>query len=438
MESPQKLTYWITFILFIFSFFQSLFGDGGFFYDVEIVGNSAESPNQRALIIHDGTKETLILQVKYSGTVSDFAWIVPVPQLPDTNEITTTSDSIFQILHDYTQPRVYISSEEYGSGGTKRGFDSDGNVILEQGVTIWEIIQVGPFEVTVLSGESSQALIDWLNANGFSYTEDAESVIDYYIQKEWFFVASKVDVQGNLSKSNSAYQSGLPALKIAFSADQPVFPLRISEISSASENEIELYVAALHRMVCAGYQTVIMDRQEVEDKIYAQVAVSEPGSISGIACFCSRILDPADPSPPGYDYETIFRDEVNKHKQPTFFVEYAGDAMAYDPVQYPDWGRFDGYFNGYFPPDTRFWITRFRTILSPQDMQEDVAFVSDPDGDNWHSLYIFLDQEEPNPWYASVFIWPGFFIIPIVTFKRIRRKYWREWILGIFLLLIIL
>ncbi len=439
MGYPKGFTGHIVSILFIFSFIRSLFADGGFFYDVETVGNSAESPNQRTLIIYDGSKETLILQVKYAGNVNDFAWIVPIPQQPEAGAITTTSDSIFQILHHYTQPRVVFGRE--GSKGWwmpgTRGIFND-SMVFEQGVTVWETLQAGPYEVAVLSGTSSQALVDWLNTNGFSYTNDAESVINFYIQKEWFFVASKVTVQGDLSKSNSAYQAGLPALKIAFPTDQPVFPLRISEISAASENEIELYVAAPHRMVSESYRTIAMDPDEVERKMEAQIAESEPGSVSGIACFFSRILDPAEPLQPEYNYESIFRDEIASDNQPTFAVEYAGGAYtSYDSVQYSRSGSFDGYFNEYFSPNIDFWITRFRTILSPDDMKADVTFIPDPNGDNWYSLWIHLDQEQSNPWSANVFVWPGFFLIPFAAFKRIRKNYWREWMLGILLLLMI-
>ncbi|MCJ7811732.1 DUF2330 domain-containing protein [bacterium] len=439
MKYLQKYTYHIASILFVFLFFGSLFGDGGFFYNVETIGNSAESPNQRALVIYDGSKETLILQVKYSGTVDDFAWIVPVPHQPEADGITTTSDSIFQILHYYTQPRVVFGGD--GNEGWwmpgERGVFND-SMVFEQGVTVWEMLQVGPYEVAVLSGTSSQALIEWLNANGYSYTDDAEPVIDYYIKKEWFFVALKVNVQDILSKSNSTYQSGLPALKIAFLSDQPVFPLRISEISAAPENEIELYVAAPHRMVSDSYQTITMDQEKVEEKIESQIAESEPGSVSGIACFFSRILDPAEPSLPEYDYEAIFRDEVNAHGEPTFVVEYAGDAYTiHDPVSYPRSGSFIGIFNAYFPPATVFWVTRFRTILSSDDMQDDVTFIPDPDGDNNFSIMVFPEPEHWNPWSASILIWPGFFLIPFAAFKRIRHNYWREWMIGVLLLLMI-
>ncbi|MBN2031429.1 DUF2330 domain-containing protein [bacterium] len=438
MKYLQRLIGRIAVILFIFLFFGSLFGDGGFFYNAEVIGNSAESPNQRALIVYDGSKETLILQVKYSGTVSDFAWVVPVPQQPKADDITTTSDSIFQILHHYTQPRVVFGSdgnEGWWMPGQRGVFDD--NMIIEQDVIIWERLQVGPYDVTVLSGSSSQALVDWLNANGFSFTDDAESVIDYYIQKGWFFVATKVNVQGDLSKPDSAYQSGLPALKIAFPSDQPVFPLRISEISSALENEIELYVAALHRMVSDSYQTVTTDREEVEKKMEAQMAESDPGSVSGIACFFSRILDPAESPQLEYDYESIFRDEVNAHPDPTFIVEFAVDAYALPDSLYHGRGSFLGIFNEFYPALKVFWVTRFRTILSPDDMQKDVTFVSDPNGDNRHFLLIHLDQEQSNPWSASLLVWPGFFVIPFVTFKRIRKQYWREWIVCFLLLLMI-
>ena len=58
---------------------SSAFSDGCFIprYSVDIT-----EPAQKAIIVYENNRENLILQVKYDGNVSDFAWVVPVPSYP--------------------------------------------------------------------------------------------------------------------------------------------------------------------------------------------------------------------------------------------------------------------------------------------------------------------------------------------------------------------
>jgi len=406
-------------ILFV-SYPEHALADGCFFYDVERIGNSAEAPNQRAIIIYNGKRETLVLQVKYSGNVEDFAWIVPIPTLPEENSISTENDSIFKQLHDWTQPRVYrIKGDIEGYGWGERGASE---IIPGTEVQVWERLQVGPYEVAVLSGSSSQALISWLTSNGYPFPKEAGPVIDFYVQKKWYFLATRVQVQSPSSAPNSTYQAGLPALKMTFQTEKPVFPLRISELTSAEESEIELYVAAPHRMVCENYQTVAMDRDEVQRAIQKQIRDSKRASSPGIACACKRVMEPLDEGPE-YDYEAVFRSKLASYNKPTFLVEYAGGVGHY---------RFNGYFSDYFAPNRYFWLTRFRSILSPSKMQDDVIFLPDPNGDKWLRLDISIRDSVPNPWSASVF---GIFLLPLFAFKRIRRRHTRELLLAILLLI---
>ncbi len=411
--------------------------DGAFFYDVEVekLGNSAESPNQRALIIHDGEKETLVLQVKYSGNVENFAWVVPIPVLPEENSITTDSDSIFQKLHEVTQPRLYKIKGRDGWG--KLGGGGDGpedvaEIVPKMGIQVWERLQVGPYAVAVLSGSSSQALIDWLTSNGYHFPKEASSTVDFYVRKNWYFLASRVTVQSALPKSNSMFQAGLPALKMTFKTEKPVFPLRISELSSAKENEIELYVAAPHRMACESYQSAAMQRDEVQRLIEDQIDENKPSSSTGLACACKRVMDPGDEEPE-YDYEGIFRNKVASFDRPTFIVECAVSFYVFsDP--YHD--TFHGYFKDYFAPDTHFWLTRFRTFLPPDGMQDDVTFIADPNGDEWLMLYVYIEEESPNSWSAAAISFPGIFMLPLFFVRKIRKRYSRQLTLSILLIIL--
>jgi hypothetical protein len=97
---------------------SSILADGGFFWEIEKINSpkTGESPHQRAIIIHNDSKETLIIQVKYQGAVEKFAWIIPLPALPSENEIKTISDSVFEILAEITEPKLYVSYNDLPPG----------------------------------------------------------------------------------------------------------------------------------------------------------------------------------------------------------------------------------------------------------------------------------------------------------------------------------
>jgi len=428
-----KKTVQILLLITILKFTPS-FGDGMFFYDTDYLGNNAESPNQRALIIFNGTRETMIIQVKYSGNVDRFGWVVPIPSLPDAEDITTVSDSIFYNLHQRTQPKVFWGNgAKYG-----RTIDSYNEVLEESDVEEWHNLSVGPYDISVLSSNNNQSLIDWLSNRGFSFPAEAGPVIDFYIQKKWYFVAVKVDVAAGGDRSkNSSYQAGLPAIKISFNTELPVFPLKISRLTSSSKNEIELYVAAYHRMICTSYATLAMEYKEVEKKLKEQISLFQTSGSSGIACACDRVFTPASDDWE-LEYEPIFKERVASCSEPTFIVESAIQGYtSFDPLKYPEIGSFDGFFNDYFPTDTCFWITRLRTVLSPDQMNEDVIFTPDPSGDEWLNLEFFFMKSETSPWAAASFLFPMLLAVPVAVSKRLRREFWREFCVAILLSLII-
>jgi hypothetical protein len=419
-------------VLFFVTFvcFNSTIADGGFFpTEVEQIGNSAQSPNQRAIIIHDGQKETMIVQVKYSGNIQDFAWVVPLATLPDDNSIQVESDSIFTLLHDLTQPKVYrIDMSKVGRGGGGGGYDNNMEEVEDLNsaqVQVWQSLAIGPYEVNIISGASTQALRDWLNNNGYEYSPTADAILDFYIQKNWYFMATKVNVESQQVSDNSIFQAGLPALKVSFPVDKPVFPLRISEISSAQENEIEIYVVSDHRMISDSYNTYAMVRDEVENLIKEQLQDPESDNNTGIACACQKVFDPIGENSPKYDYESIFRNKLSSLNSRTFIIENVSNYWtSHDYTQYAESGVLNGFFNSYFPEGSNFWITRLRTILKPEDMINDVTFIPDPVGDDQLFLSIFI--EEYNPWNVSAFGIPLLFLFPLVFSKKIRKRYWEH------------
>ena len=217
--------------------------DGGFFNDI---GQDIYQPSQKAVIFFADGREDLILSVRYEGNADEFAWVIPVPARPS---VEVADPEIFWELADLT--RVHVVS---GSKGL-----SPGMVSLEgPGVDVLEEKIVGPYDVAILSAGDPAALVDWLNSNGYSFPEASEEIIEEYIRKGWYFVASRI----NIGEEASGLAKGtIEPLILSFESNRIVYPLRITSVSS-DFCEVLLYVFTKQAVVPEEYQFLTLNTVE--------------------------------------------------------------------------------------------------------------------------------------------------------------------------------
>lgn len=177
--------------------------DGGFFPPVYYKEDIYE-PTQKGMIIFDGKTEQLIIEATYEGEMNDFAWIIPVPSYPDINKSSTY---LFEELHFLTEPK-YKKAPGFSFLG-RRTFAKVSETV---GVTVHEQKQVGIYEVSVLSSEDSGALLKWLNDNNYRVSSEAESILDFYIQKKWYFMAMRINLVPHDEKLISSLQNINPSI----------------------------------------------------------------------------------------------------------------------------------------------------------------------------------------------------------------------------------
>ena len=236
-------------VLFLLSVMATpVLADGGLFPD-SMYEDLRESA-QKAVILYGNCTgnitgnctgnytEHLILSVSFEGDAEDFAWVIPVPNKP---EIAVTDPELFWELSDFTRTEIH-------SGGCEgEGAPGDVDVIEEQ--------VVGPYATAILSSTNATALADWLNANGYIFPEDGEEIVSEYIEKEWYFVATKI----NAVDEDTGYalaEGDIEPIVLSFASDEIVYPLRITSLS-ATETEVLLYVFADHIMVPKQYPLYI-------------------------------------------------------------------------------------------------------------------------------------------------------------------------------------
>jgi hypothetical protein len=226
--------------------------DGGFFPD-SVYRDLYESA-QKAVILYGNSTgnytEHLILSVSFEGDAEDFAWVIPVPNMP---EIAVTDAELFWELSEFTTAEVPGGGGGFGCLGGGAGAPED-----QGGVDVIEEQVVGPYATAILSATNATALVDWLNANGYIFPEDGEEIVSEYIEKEWYFVATKI----NAIEEATGYalaEGAIEPIVLSFASNQTVYPLRISSLSTTTSTppEVLLYVFANHVMVPEQYPLYI-------------------------------------------------------------------------------------------------------------------------------------------------------------------------------------
>ena len=315
--------------------------DGAVFTVTEHSAQSAATADQRAIIAHDGGRQTLILQTTYEDPHSEFAWVIPTPSEVTRADVAEVEPKVFSLLRELSEPRALVVSANGGGTGGCFGGGAGPSRPHEQysGVDIWDQFAVGDYDVAILSAHESAALGQWLGDNGYHVPAQATPALAHYTQRGWFFTALKVRPHtaqrpGSAGTDLHAMQGNLRPIRVSFDAVAPVFPLRISAASTRHSVSVLLYVLAPHRMQGTNFATVPVD------------------------------VGVWDGTPFGEYYARRFDEALSAAAGPALVVEYAAPLSTGALRQLSDWGGLD--------PGTDWFLTRLRTRLAPQQMMDDI------------------------------------------------------------------
>jgi hypothetical protein len=252
-------------------------------------------PDQRALIHFTNGVERLVIETRFNGAGTNFAWVVPLPSRPFIEEATTglfpTLQYIFrpEIVHDV--PRYYIGvllalgfvyllrlaaksvSNAFAIAivflllvflasallpALSRGRRSAGmNSTSSQEVSVLDRKLAGIFETTTITSRDSKALENWLRDNGFAISENTKPVIESYVKDGWVFVAAKI----RRDKPDSETSTPHP-LSFTFKTDKPVYPMRLTGVDSGPLR-VDLYVFGSSRAEASHFKVESCTRPNI-------------------------------------------------------------------------------------------------------------------------------------------------------------------------------
>ncbi|HPF21828.1 MAG TPA: DUF2330 domain-containing protein [Hyphomonas sp.] len=343
----------------------------------------------KVAIARDGERTVVTMSSDFRGDVSEFAMVVPVPSVPEEEQIHVANPALMDHIDAYTAPRlVEYYDENPCEAERQRRMLKDmvmsapmpvGAVMEEAedlGVTIEAQYEVGEYDILILSAEESNGLIKWLNQNGYKIPDGAEETVGAYLKRGMKFFVAKV----NLDRHDGS--GVLRPIQVAYEDEDFMLPIRLGTVNA--EGKQELFVFAMTRT------------GRVETKNYRTVKL------------------PSDMDVPIYIkdefgdfYKDMFAHQVEKENGKAVFMEYAWDMGWCDPcaaepltrselrelgVMWLDEGPADDerYFG---PAPVDVYVTRLHLRYDAKTFPEDLEFQATGDRSNYQGRYVLR-----HPW----------------------------------------
>ena len=260
---------------------------GGFFCSTQPVLQAGEEVVYA--LQADGTV-VMSVRIDYSGDDEDFAWIVPVPVVP---ELGVGTDALFDALDAPTRPtfttnrltrgtcrsspicveRSSCDSVGGGCGGSTPGptfsgplgprpvFDAgaasspDASAPDASTVEVYSETTVGAYETVVLGASTGAEVVRWLREHDYQIPAGSEPLLETYAAQGQKFVALRLAPQGNLIRRTHP-------LTLRMNTAEACLPIRLTAIATTPDMPITAYFLSESRVTPVNYSSADIDLTE--------------------------------------------------------------------------------------------------------------------------------------------------------------------------------
>ena len=199
---------------------------------------------QLNLVVVDraGGTVSLVPNIRFQGESPVIALVVPTPAVPTLSEVPSR---IWTEASALTAPASRrLTNDGFGCG------TSDVAVIApaeadDGGVIVLSEQTVGGFVATILTSDDPNALVDWLEAEGFPVSPSDAQRFAPYIADSWFFTAMKSDP--DLLMPQGGWNANVNPVEFRWSGSRFEVPLELLEINRASFLPMTFFVIDDHR-----------------------------------------------------------------------------------------------------------------------------------------------------------------------------------------------
>jgi hypothetical protein len=360
--------------------------------------------SQVVMVRHED-KTVLSLMNDYQGEPSEFALVVPVPEVLQREQIHIGDRELFRRIDAYSSPRLVeyydpdpcqIMREEaapMGLAGRFAGAPASNAAAAAMakslGVTIEAQYTVGEYDILILSAKQSDGLEEWLHESGYHIPAGASRALKPYLRQNMKFFVAKV----NLKEHAATGLSYLRPLQFAFSSPKFMLPIRLGMLNAQGPQDLVIYALTENgRVETTNYRT---------QKLPTDVDL--PGSVrDDFHAF----------------YKDMFDHQVELSGMTTVFTEYAWnmgwcDPCAAEPLTQEELRKLGVFWLGDANPvlggvprsmfrpvpfggSVPVMITRLHVRYSADTFPEDLVFQETQDTENYQARYVLH-----RPWDGS-------------------------------------
>jgi hypothetical protein len=259
---------------------------GGTFCDSGPAATPVDQTGENVLFVLDGNTVEAHVQIQYVGGASRFAWIVPMPKIP---EVSVGSQLLFNALLQGTVPTYGYTQQfdqcgaQTGAGGSlgigpfNGGSAGTAGTGSAGGPTVVVDKVVGSFEVVVLQGGTAQEVSDWLQSNGYQTVPNAAPLLQKYVDKSYVFAAIKLTAGTDVTE--------IHPLVFKYAGNEPCVPLQLTAVAAQPDMGVRAFFLGDDRVFPSNYAHVMLNPVRVDwrnsannyDSVVSR-AVDSPGS----------------------------------------------------------------------------------------------------------------------------------------------------------------
>jgi hypothetical protein len=306
---------------------------------------------------------TAVVQIQYQGPSEEFAWVLPVPGIPD---VKVSSDLAFTRLQLASNPQYNLSTVIEGEclEGNFPPSSPGGNVSLDgsggaggtggSGVTVLAEGNVGPFDFVVIQPDGAfehvgDVMVEWLTNEGYDVVPpggDPAAISDLlgsYLEAGMNLIAFR------LTKGND--NGTIRPIRITYESEQPMIPIRPTAVAANDDMGVMVWVLGSNRAVPVNYRSLELNEALIDwtngGRNYNQVVIAAANEAGGQGFVTER-------SGPTVDYENVIVSDFEREQWEQLQINepaLSSEELLRQSVPFSGWDGYLGVLEDFLPQE---------------------------------------------------------------------------------------
>jgi hypothetical protein len=330
---------------------------GGFFCGRQPVDQTAE----RILFEVGRDSVTMTTQISYNGSAKDFAWILPLSEVPAIESLAIFPQKALNALDTNSGPTFTPPNDLECSYAlpvlAPAAVNSSAGAATPPPVTVYIRAEVGPYEAAVVGSSSPTELVNWLRMAGYRITPAMAPYVARYTEEGMKFLALKL--------LDTADVKDLKPFRFTLPGTAPSIPLRMTALAAEPEMGIVVFVLGPQRFEGKNWPDVEIADDQIR---YNPFSYSFPVATNWTQLVAKGVDQKGGQgwvtefAGPSASYANLVRTQVQNDNFATPEDREAARALLTSLEAYP-------------------YLTRLYSRLSAEEMTSDPVFGMSPLGD---------------------------------------------------------